>query len=108
MSTIALHHILVKSPLLAEDILRELQLGAEFGDLAAEYSCLPIGPASRVLPVITIPINCPRHWCRQSSVRANRPLPGHIRGPVRTQFGYHIVRSADQVPRPMLFDEQAG
>ena len=52
MSTIALHHILVKSPLLAEDILRELQLGAEFGDLAAEYSACPSARQSVRLPTL--------------------------------------------------------
>ena len=40
--------------------------------------------------------------------QGEQAIAGPYQGPVRTQFGYHIVRSADQVPRPMLFDEQAG
>ena len=43
MTTIPLHHILLKSPLLAEDILKELNLGARFEDLAAEHSACPSG-----------------------------------------------------------------
>jgi peptidyl-prolyl cis-trans isomerase C len=41
VTSIALHHILLKSPLLAKDILNELTLGARFEDLAAEHSACP-------------------------------------------------------------------
>ena len=40
-TTVALHHILLKSPLLAGDIIKELELGADFADLAREYSACP-------------------------------------------------------------------
>lgn len=107
MSTIALHHILVKSPLLAQDILRELQLGAEFGDLAAEYSACPSARQQGFAGYHDTD-QLPTTLVQAIFGQGEQAIAGPYQGPVRTQFGYHIVRSADQVPRPMLFDEQAG
>ena len=44
MQTIALHHILLKSSLLAQDIAQELELGADFSELAREHSVCPSSP----------------------------------------------------------------
>src|SRR5690606_20307656 len=107
MSTIALHHILVKSPLLAADILHELQLGAEFGDLAAEYSACP-SASQQGFSGYHYTDNMPTALVQPISGQGEQTIAGPYQRPVRTQCGYHIVRSADQVPRPMLFDEQAG
>ncbi|MFT4531203.1 MAG: peptidyl-prolyl cis-trans isomerase C, partial [Thalassolituus oleivorans] len=41
MTTVALHHILLKSPLLAQDIINELAIGASFEDLASNHSACP-------------------------------------------------------------------
>lgn len=103
MSTIALHHILVKSPLLAQDIMRELQLGADFGDMAAEYSACPSAGQRGFagyhdtdrLPVALV----------QALFSSGENVQA-FQGPVRTPFGYHIVRCTDKPTRPLLSDEQ--
>lgn len=99
MSTLALHHILVKSPLLAEELLAELKLGADFGDLAAEYSTCPSANnqgfagyhSSDALPA--------------ALVHALYNEGGTYIGPVATQFGYHIMKASGRPDRPMIVED---
>ncbi len=103
MSMIALHHILVKSPLLAQDILQELQLGADFGDLAAEYSACPSAQQQGFAgyhDLDALPAELVQALFGESST--DTPY----QGPVKTRFGYHILRSTEKPARSMLFDEQ--
>lgn len=101
MSTIALHHILLKSPLLADDVMHELTLGADFAELAAEYSACPSASNqgfagyhhTDALPTAV--------------VKALFEYEGESPyvGPVQSPFGYHIFKSIERPQRTMLVDE---
>lgn len=101
MDTIALHHILLKSPLLAQDILKELRLGAEFADLAAEYSACPSAPKGGfaghhdrdALPWEIV--QALSEWNEQDA----------LVGPIKTRLGYHILKPTERLTRPLLNDE---
>ncbi|WP_430461601.1 peptidylprolyl isomerase [Thalassolituus sp. LLYu03] len=101
MSTIALHHILLKSPLLAADILQELSLGADFGELAAEYSACPSASQqgfagyhdTDALPT--------------SIVKALFEYEGNdpYLGPVTSPLGFHIFKTIARPERKLLMEE---
>lgn len=101
MTTIALHHILLKSPLLADDVLKELQLGADFGELAAEYSACPSARQQGfagfhhvdALPTAVV------------KALFEREDDSPYTGPVRSSFGYHIFKSVPRPQKPLLVDE---
>lgn len=107
MSTIALHHILVKSPLLADDILRELKLGADFADMAAEYSVCPSARNQGFAGYHNTDL-LPDTLLQALFGKGDTPLDlsSPYLGPVRTHLGYHIVKTMDKPQRAMLFDEQ--
>lgn len=61
---IAVHHILLKSELLAQDVLHELSLGADFADLAAESPVVHL-QANTALPVIIPWMIYPPAWLQR-------------------------------------------
>lgn len=101
MTTLALHHILLKSPLLAADVLQELHLGADFSELAEEYSACPSAHHqgfagyhdSDQLPTELL--------CALNEHDSESPYVG----PVRTAFGYHILKAVAKPERTLLIDE---
>ena len=101
MSTLALHHILLKSPLLADDVMKELSLGADFGEMAAEYSACPSAKHQGFAGY---------HHSDQLPANLLEALYSHEQdspycGPVKTGFGFHIIKVVDKPERPMLVDE---
>lgn len=93
MTTIALHHILLKSPLLAKDILNELTLGARFEDLATEHSACPSASKNG---------NCGHHHADdlpQALYQALLDYDGSSPwvGPIETHYGFHVIRPAGQI-----------
>jgi peptidyl-prolyl cis-trans isomerase C len=101
MQTIALHHILIKSPLLAEDLAKELELGADFAEIAREYSACPSAKEGGFagyhhqddlpLAVITALANCHEEKS--------------FTGPVKTQFGYHLLKPVGEKPKLAISDD---
>ncbi|MAD46236.1 MAG: peptidylprolyl isomerase [Oceanospirillaceae bacterium] len=101
MSTLALHHILLKSPLLANDVMKELSLGADFAELASEYSACPSARQQGFAGY---------HNTDQLPAELLKALAGHddeslYCGPVKTTFGYHILKVTDKPERTLLVDE---
>ncbi|MDT8069729.1 MAG: peptidyl-prolyl cis-trans isomerase [Terriglobia bacterium] len=109
--TVTVHHILIKTPspgpdgkvdqkavdaarAKAEDILKQLKAGANFEALAKKYSEDPgskdkgglIGPIRRGQ---TVP---------EFEQAAFNGKKGEIVGPVKTSFGFHIIRIDDKTP----------
>lgn len=80
-------HILVETRREADDILRQLYEGADFGELARTYSMCPTKDNYGFLGEV-----------RQNEMvkpfeDAAFGLPaGAISNPVKTQFGYHIIK----------------
>lgn len=80
-------HILVKDKALAQKISQELKTGGNFASLARKYSTCPskskggdlgwFGPGQMVAPF-------------ENAVK--KLSNNRISGPVRTQFGYHIIK----------------
>ncbi|MBN2616996.1 MAG: peptidyl-prolyl cis-trans isomerase [Spirochaetales bacterium] len=86
-------HILVKEPALATKIMNELKQGADFRVLAKKYSTCPskskggdlgwFGPGSMVQAF-------------ENSVKTLSV--GKVSKPVRTQFGFHIIKKTGEKP----------
>tara|TARA_Y100000034_G_scaffold46643_1_gene57445 strand:+ start:727 stop:1128 length:402 start_codon:yes stop_codon:yes gene_type:complete len=105
VTIIPLNHILLKSPLLADDILKELTLGARFEDLAAEHSACPSGSNKGFAgnhDVDDLP---------EEMIQAMQEYDGSSPwiGPVKTHYGFHIIRPAGQIEelRERIDDLQA-
>lgn len=101
MSRIALHHILVKSELLAQDLMNELKLGASFVDLASEYSVCPSAKnqgfaghhAVDDLPSALV-----------QAIYSEEAQSAYL-GPVKTLHGFHILSLVERPARSMLLDD---
>lgn len=101
MQTIALHHILIKSPLLAQDLAKELELGADFAEIAREYSACPSAKEGGFagyhnqddlpLEVITALASCDEEKT--------------FTGPVETQFGFHLLKPVGERPKLAISDD---
>lgn len=100
MRTVALHHILLKSQWLAEDLLAELQLGADFEDLANEYSSCPSATHQGFAGFHSID-KLPEPLVQALFNQENTNL--YI-GPVKTEHGFHIIKRMDIAQRSMLLD----
>ncbi len=84
-------HILVKEKALADELLKQLRKGANFGALAKEHSTCPskgkggdlgwFGAGQMVKPF-------------EEAVKRLRP--GGLSGVVRTQFGYHVIKKTGE------------
>lgn len=101
MKTIALHHILLKSVLLAEDILKELQLGADFADLAREYSSCPSKENDGFAGfhhIDQLPTAIVQALFAQEENTVN------YLGPVATELGFHILKPLEGSQRSLLLD----
>ncbi len=100
MQTVALHHILIKSSLLAQDLAKELELGADFAELAREYSACPSAKEGGFagyhhqddlpLEVITALASCSNDKT--------------FTGPVKTQFGFHLLKPVGEKPKLAISD----
>jgi peptidyl-prolyl cis-trans isomerase C len=86
MATANARHILVDSNEKAEDLKTQIAGGADFADLAREFSSCPsgrrggdlgsFGPGQMVQEFDTVVFSAPI---------------GEVQGPVKTQFGYHLI-----------------
>lgn len=103
MQIIALHHILLKSPLLAQDVAKELELGADFSELAREYSACPSGKeggfagyhAQNDLPLEII------------NALAMHDDHQEFTGPVSTTLGFHLLKPVGDKPKVAIDDQSA-
>lgn len=80
-------HILVKNEYEAKDLLRKLDEGKSFEELAQDFSLCPSSkqggdlgdfPKGRMVPAF-----------EKALIELQ---PGHISGIVKTQFGYHLIK----------------
>lgn len=84
-------HILVKDEAQAKNLVQELKMGGNFADLAKKFSKCPSGRKGGDLG-----------WFGRNEMvpefekAAFGGRKGDIVGPVRTQFGWHIIQVIDQ------------
>jgi peptidyl-prolyl cis-trans isomerase C len=101
MHTIALHHILLKSPLLADDLAKELDIGADFAELAREYSACPSAQqggfagyhSQDELPISII-----------EALAVVADQQSYI-GPISSSYGYHLLKPVGEKPKLAISDE---
>lgn len=84
-------HILVKTDKKAQEVLDKLSKGQSFAEMARKYSQCPSGKSSgdlgwfgkgRMVPAF-----------EKAAFEGEK---GKILGPVKTQFGYHIIKVLDK------------
>lgn len=86
MATASARHILVASEESCNDLKREIESGADFATVAMEHSTCPSGKQGGDLGEFS-----PGMMVREfDEVVFNSPL-GEVHGPVKTQFGYHLI-----------------
>jgi peptidyl-prolyl cis-trans isomerase C len=80
-------HILVKEYDLAKKILMEIKKGARFEDMARQYSTCPSKSSGGDLGWFG-----PGKMVKEFEEAVKKSGVGAITDPVRTQFGYHIIK----------------
>ena len=86
MAKASARHILVPTEAQCEDIRQQIDDGAEFGDMARQYSTCPSGRSGGELGEFSPGMMVPEF----DKVCFNEEV-GVVHGPVKTQFGYHLV-----------------
>jgi peptidyl-prolyl cis-trans isomerase C len=86
MATARARHILVPSEGACRDLKQQIEDGADFADLAREHSTCPSGARGGDLGEFGRGMMVPEfdEVCFTAAV-------GEVQGPVRTQFGYHLI-----------------
>ena len=79
-------HILVKSQSECENIKKQIEGGADFAELAKKHSQCPSGQRGGALGEFGPGDMVPEF----DKVVFSAPV-GQVQGPVKTQFGYHLV-----------------
>lgn len=104
MQTIALHHILLKSPLLAQDIAQELELGADFAELARDHSACPSsnqGGFAGYHQQDDLPLSL-------VTALANHSDDKTFAGPIESPLGFHLLKPVGEKPSLAISDDNAN
>jgi peptidyl-prolyl cis-trans isomerase C len=86
MAKASARHILVDTYDEAENLLRQIEDGADFSQLAAEYSKCPSGSSGGDLGEFG-----PGQMVPEFDRVVFHDSVGSVHGPVQTQFGYHLI-----------------
>ena len=86
MASAAARHILVKTETECADLKQQIADGADFSDLAKAHSTCPSGAEGGALGTFG-----PGQMVKEfDEVVFSAPI-GEVQGPVKTQFGYHLL-----------------
>ena len=85
-------HILLKNEKEAADIVKLLDEGGDFAELAKEYSTGPSGPGGGDLGYFTKERMVPEF----AAAAFELPTGEYTKTPVKTQFGYHVIKVEDK------------
>jgi len=86
MAKATARHILVETQEKCEDIKRQIEAGADFAELAGEYSKCPSGERGGELGEFS-----PGQMVEEFDDVVFSGDLGKIHGPVQTQFGFHLI-----------------
>jgi peptidyl-prolyl cis-trans isomerase C len=87
MSQITASHILVEHEHEAQDLLKRIAAGESFETLARQHSQCPSGKQGGMLGTFGR-----GQMVKPFEDAAFALEPGQISGPVRTQFGFHLIK----------------
>jgi peptidyl-prolyl cis-trans isomerase C len=96
-----LHHILVEDEAQAKDLIAKIKAGASFEDLAKQYSKDPGSGKNGG----DLDWSSPQAYVPEFGAAAQKLKKGEVTPePVKTQFGWHIIRLDDtrDIPPPPL------
>lgn len=100
-SEIRARHILVKTEKEANDIIDQLNKGADFETLAVKYSTGPSGPKGGDLGYFSKGQMVPAFETAAFALAVGE----YTKEPVKTQFGWHVIKVEDKrVKQPPAFD----
>lgn len=83
-------HILVKTEAEAKQLMKQIADGDDFAKLAKLHSQCPSGKSGGDLGFFGS-----GQMVKPFEVAAFRARPGEIVGPVKTQFGWHLIKVTD-------------
>jgi len=86
MATASARHILVDTAEQCEDLKNQIAAGADFADIASQYSSCPSGKSGGDLGEFGQGMMVPEF----DKVVFNDEL-NTVHGPIKTQFGYHLL-----------------
>ena len=86
MTTATARHILVETQKQCEDLKKQIEAGADFGDMARQYSQCPSGQQGGDLGQFS-----PGQMVQEFDQVVFTGDLGKIHGPIQTQFGYHLI-----------------
>jgi peptidyl-prolyl cis-trans isomerase C len=86
MARASARHILVPTAEQAEDLKTQLDAGADFADLASKHSTCPSGARGGDLGEFG-----PGEMVAEFNDVCFNEEVGVVHGPVKTQFGYHLI-----------------
>lgn len=87
-------HILVATEAKALELKKEIEEGADFGALAKQHSKCPSGKGGGSLGEFSKGDMVPEF---DRVVFGNLPV-GEVSAPVKTQFGYHLIKVEKRMP----------
>ncbi len=87
MAKASASHILVATKEACDDLKSKIEAGADFGTLAGEHSQCPSGKEGGALGEFS-----PGQMVKEFDEVVFRSEVGKVHGPVKTQFGYHLIK----------------
>jgi peptidyl-prolyl cis-trans isomerase C len=84
-------HILVKTEEECSQLKNEISNGADFGEVAAQHSLCPSGKQGGELGEFG-----PGQMVKEFDAVVFSAPVGEVQGPVKTQFGYHLVEVTER------------
>jgi len=86
MARVRARHILVSTEEACQDLKSEIEGGADFGALAKQHSTCPSGRSGGDLGEFG-----PGQMVKEFDTVCFNEEVGKVHGPVKTQFGYHLI-----------------
>lgn len=91
MASASARHILVKSEDQCNELKKQIEGGADFGEIAKQHSECPSGRDGGALGEFR-----PGQMVPEFDEVVFRDEVGKVHGPVKTQFGYHLIEITDR------------
>ena len=91
MARASARHILVPTEQACNDLKTQIEAGADFADVAAQHSTCPSGAKGGALGEFG-----PGQMVREFDEVVFSADVGVVHGPVKTQFGYHLIEITER------------